>query len=107
TALQLRLDELTTHPDPDVVREATAALEQAERLSAVLDELLEAARAARAAGAEPIDLSAGLAAVAEEWRPTVRRAGRTIKVRVPDVLLARVTPARLREAVGALLDNAV
>jgi signal transduction histidine kinase len=28
-------------------------------------------------------------------------------VRVPDGLLARVTPARLREAVGALLDNAL
>lgn len=107
TALQLRLDELTGHPDPTARREAAAALEQAERLSAVLDELLEAARAARAAGAEPVDLSAGLTAVAEEWRPAIRAAGRTVKLRVPEGLLARVTPARLREAVGALLDNAL
>ncbi|WP_219416056.1 ATP-binding protein [Pseudonocardia nigra] len=107
TALQLRLDELTTHPDPSARREAVAALEQAERLSAVLDELLEAARAARAAGAEPQDLREGLAVVADEWRPALRGAGRSLKVRVPDGLLARVTPARLREAVGALLDNAL
>ena len=34
--------------------------------------------------------------------PTLRAAGRSLKVRVPDGLLARVTPARIREAVGAL-----
>lgn len=107
TALQLRLDELATHPDPSVSKEALAALEQAERLSGVLDELLEAARAARAAGAELQDLRVGLNAVADEWRPVVRAAGRSLRVRVPEGLLARVTPARIREAVGALVDNAV
>jgi signal transduction histidine kinase len=107
TALQLRLDELTTHPDPDVVREASAALEQAERLSGVLDELLEAARAARAAGAEPADLREILGTVIEEWQPRLRAAGRALKVRVPERLLVRVTPARIREAVGALLENAL
>jgi signal transduction histidine kinase len=107
TALQLRLDELATHPDPTARTEAIAALEQAERLAEVLNELLEAARAARAAGAEPQDLRDGLAVVAEEWRPALKAAGRSLKVRVPEGLLARVTPARIREAVGALLDNAV
>jgi signal transduction histidine kinase len=107
TALQLRLDELAAHPDPTARSEALAALEQAERLAEVLDDLLEAARAARAAGAEPRDLRETLSAVAEEWRPALRAAGRSLKVRVPDGLLARVTPARIREAVGALLDNAI
>ncbi|NMH99823.1 ATP-binding protein [Pseudonocardia acidicola] len=106
TALQLRLDELSTHPDPSARKEALAALEQTERLSGVLDELLEAARLARAAGAAPLDLKEGITAVAEEWRPTLRAAGRSLKVRVPDGLLARATPARIREAVGALVDNA-
>ncbi|MGD9525419.1 sensor histidine kinase [Pseudonocardia sp.] len=107
TALQLRLDELASHPDPSAREEATAALEQTERLGAVLDELLEAARAARAAGAEPVDLRAGVQAVADEWRPALKAAGRSVKVRVPEGLTARVTPARLREAVGALVDNAL
>lgn len=107
TALQLRLDELSTHPDPSVRPEALAALEQTERLTAVLDELLEAARAARAAGAEVADLREVLLTVADEWRTALRAAGRPFKVRLPDGLLARVTPARLREAVGALLDNAI
>ena len=107
TALQLRLDELAAHPDPTARSEALAALEQAERLGEVLDELLEAARVARAAGAEPQDLREMLGAVAEEWRPALKSNGRSLKVRVPDGLLARVTPARIREAVGALLDNAI
>jgi signal transduction histidine kinase len=106
TALQLRLDELSTHPDPTARSEALAALDQAERLTAVLDELLADARAARAAGAEPLDLGAALSEIAEEWRPVLRDAGRSLKVRLPTGVLARVTPARLREAVGVLLDNA-
>jgi signal transduction histidine kinase len=107
TALQLRLDELATHPDPSARREAMAALEQTEKLTAVLDELLDTARAARAAGAELQDLRESLTAVADEWRPACRAAGRTLKLRVPDGLLARVTPTRIREAVGALVDNAI
>ena len=107
TALQLRLDELANHPDPDARREAVAALEQTEKLSAVLDDLLEAARAARAAGAQLLDLREVLVPVVEEWRPTLRAEGRSLKVRLPDGLLARVTPARIREAVGALVDNAL
>ena len=56
TALQLRLDELAAHPDPDTAAEAEAALEQAERLGAVLDDLLRATEEARAATAEPVEL---------------------------------------------------
>ncbi|MGI5125693.1 ATP-binding protein [Pseudonocardia sp. CA-107938] len=107
TALQLRLDELATHPDESARREALAALEQTEKLTEVLDELLEAARAARSAGAEVQDLRTLLTTVADEWRSALRAAGRSLRVRLPDGLLARVTPARLREAVGALVDNAI
>jgi signal transduction histidine kinase len=107
TALQLRLEALAEHPEPDTAAEARAALEQAERLAAVLDELLAAARAARAVGAEPLELRPALNAIGEEWREQVRSQGRSLRVRVPDGLLARVTPARLREAIGVLLDNAL
>lgn len=107
TALQLRLDELATHPDPTARAEALAALDQTEKLTAVLDGLLEDARAARAAGAEPLDLGVALREIAEEWRPVLRDAGRTLRTRLPSGALARVTPARLREAVGVLLDNAL
>ncbi len=96
-------------PTRTPAEEALAALEQTERLSGVLDELLEAARAARAAGAR----AAGPRGRAHGRRrasggPALRAAGRTLKVRVPDGLLAGCTPgAGIREAVGALVDNAL
>lgn len=106
TALQLRLDSLNMHSDADVVEDALAAQEQADQLADVLDELLNAAAAAREAGAEPVDLSTTLPAVAEEWRQQLHAEARSLRVRVGDGLMARVTPARLREVIGVLLDNA-
>jgi signal transduction histidine kinase len=47
TALQLRLEVLAAANDPDTAEDGAAALEQAERLAQVLDELLAAASAAR------------------------------------------------------------
>ncbi|HEX2130590.1 MAG TPA: ATP-binding protein [Actinophytocola sp.] len=107
TSLQLRIEELTVVEDDDVAREAGAALEQAERLADVLDELMTAAREARAVGAEPIDLGVELVDIADEWRALLRSRGRSLKLRAQEGLLAKVSPARLREVIGVLLDNAL
>lgn len=107
TSLQLRIEELTVVEDEDIAREAGAALEQAERLADVLDELMTAAREARAVGAEPVALGAELYGIADEWRAPLRSRGRSLKLRVQDGLLAKVSPARLREVIGVLLDNAL
>ncbi|MEB3368138.1 ATP-binding protein [Saccharopolyspora mangrovi] len=107
TALHLRLEALAAVEDTDVAEEAGAALEQAERLSAVLDDLLAAATAARARDAEPLDVTSLLNQVAEEWREPLRAQGRSLRLKIGDELLARATPARLREAIGVLLDNAL
>lgn len=107
TALHLRLEALAAVDDADVSEEAGAALEQAERLSAVLDDLLAAATAARARDAEPLDVTNLLNQVADEWREPLRNQGRTLRLKIGDELLARATPARLREAIGVLLDNAL
>ncbi len=106
TALQLRLEALSTMEDEEVSEEAQAALEQAERLSAVLDDLLAAATEARAREAEPLDVSALLDEVAGEWHEPLHAENRSLRLRVSDGLLARATPERLREAIGVLLDNA-
>jgi signal transduction histidine kinase len=107
TALQLRLEALAMHPEQETAAEAGAALEQADRLAQVLDELLAAARAARAVGAEPLDLASELPVIVEEWRQRLRADGRVLRMKVPDSLVVRATPARLREAIGVLLDNAL
>jgi signal transduction histidine kinase len=107
TSLQLRIEELTVVADEEVAREARAALEQAERLADVLDELMAAAREARAVGAEPVELGTELLTIADEWRAPLRAEGRSLKLKLQDGLWARVSPARLREVVGVLLDNAL
>ncbi|MBA0128041.1 HAMP domain-containing histidine kinase [Haloechinothrix sp. YIM 98757] len=106
TAVQLRLDSLTMHSDAEVVEDAGAAQEQADQLAQVLDELLAAARAARESGAEPLPLSTTLPRIAEEWRAVLQADGRTLKLRIAPGLMVRATPARLREVIGVLLDNA-
>ncbi|MGB9281851.1 MAG: ATP-binding protein [Pseudonocardiaceae bacterium] len=107
TALLLRLDELATNPDPATAAEAEAALEQAERLGAVLDDLLRATEEARAATAEPVELAALLGEVVADWQPQADADRRPLRLRVADSLIARVTPGRLREALGVLIDNAL
>lgn len=107
TSLQLRIEELTVVDDKEVAGEAQAALEQAERLADVLDELMTAAREARATGAEPVDLGIELRQVADEWRAPLRSEGRSLKVKLQDGLFAKASPARLREVIGVLLENAM
>ncbi len=107
TALQLRLDELAANPDPATAAEAEAALEQAERLGAVLDDLLRATEEARAATAEPVELAELLGEVVADWRAQADADRRPLRLRMVDGLVARVTPGRLREALGVLIDNAL
>ncbi|ASO22546.1 signal transduction histidine kinase [Actinoalloteichus hoggarensis] len=107
TALQLRLEELVDPRQPVNREEARAALVQAEKLSRVLEDLLATATAARSRTAEPLDLAEELPEVVAEWRERLRAEGRTLRLRISDGLPARVTPARLREALGVLLENAL
>lgn len=107
TALQLRLEALGLHEDPDVAEEAHAALEQSDRLAGALDELLAAARAASEVGTEPVSLSEMLPEVSDEWRDVLKAGGRGLRLRIADGLMVRVTPARLREIISVLLDNAM
>ncbi len=107
TALQLRLETLVVAANPETADDASAALDQAERLAQVLDELLAAASAARAAEAQPINLALRMPTMVAEWRELLRAKGRPLRLRVPEGLLARATPGRLRESLGVLLDNSL
>ena len=107
TGLQLRLEELTLHPDPDVRTEVGEALEQTDRLVTVVDDLLAAARSRRAGGARELELRPELAEVVDDWAPQLEAAGRRLVLDCPDGVLVTVTAGRLRETLGVLLDNAL
>ena len=79
TSLRLRLESLSTVEDPVVAAEAARALEQAERLSDTVAELLRLARTGRADDAQTFDLAILASAHLRDLAPRLeveRRAAR-------------------------------
>ncbi|MEO7126328.1 MAG: HAMP domain-containing sensor histidine kinase [Nakamurella sp.] len=107
TGLRLRLEELSIYPDPAVVDEVQAALDQTDRLVTVVDDLLANARSERAAGAVELLLSEELEEVKTEWGQAFTAADRTLQIRCSRRTTVHATGVRLREAIGVLVDNAL
>ncbi|MBY6412480.1 sensor histidine kinase [Rhodococcus sp. BP-252] len=107
TAVRLRLDELSTHHDPDVVGEAEEAMAQVDRLTLAIDELVRSSRSDGAPGAQEVPVIAELSGVVGEWQPNFDDVGRTLVLKGDAELTASVTGSRLREAVSVLVDNAL
>jgi signal transduction histidine kinase len=107
TGLRLRLEELSGHPDPAVVAEVQAALDQTDRLVQVVDDLLANARSRRAAGATELVLAEELREVSAEWEPAFVAARRQLTVRCSHSIVVHATSVRLREAIGVLVENAL
>lgn len=106
TAVRLRLDELSVHPDPAVVDEANEAMAQVDRLAVAIDELVRSSRMA-GGGPEPIAVVRELAAVVSEWQRPYQDAGRALVLRGDAALMSTARSSRLRESVSVLVDNAL
>jgi signal transduction histidine kinase len=79
----------------------------ADRLEAIIDELLGLARAGQAASAGPVDLDRLLGELAPEWAARLALHGRDLAVRVDsDAPDARASGAAVRQVLGVLVDNA-
>jgi signal transduction histidine kinase len=107
TSLRLRLETLAAADDPFVAGEAARALEQAERLSDTVAELLRLARTGRADDAQTFDLT-GLASA------HLRDAAPRFQAERREAALVALRPVQVRAAAGAvgqaldvLLDNAL
>jgi signal transduction histidine kinase len=108
TALSMRLEEVVLTTSDDHARtEAEIALEQADRLAGVIDDLVGQARQDRARAAVAFDVGSELAVLRQEWEPPLRAAGRRLEVAADAGLEALATPGRLHQALGVLVDNAV
>ncbi|WP_336085110.1 sensor histidine kinase [Nocardia sp. SSK8] len=107
TAVRLRLDELSTHADPEVVHEAEEAMAQVDRLTDAIDELVRASRDEDAADRDPIPVMAELRGVVAEWAHPFTEEGRELRLTGDESLQAPITGSRLREAVAVLVDNAL
>ncbi|MBT2210637.1 MULTISPECIES: ATP-binding protein [Actinomadura] len=109
TALSMRLEEMIDAADyPDVVREeGVAAVAQAERLVAVVEQLLARARHDRTGGAVASPVDDIIAQQVEEWRPIFRRDGRDVRMTGEQGLVGVTNPEGLSQIVATLLDNSL
>lgn len=107
TALRLRLSNLDGHVAAPAVDDHVAALEEAERLSTLLDGLLALARAERTAPLGEVDVDAGVDDRVDAWRPLAEHSGLELR-REGERGLRATGPAGVVETVlDAVLDNAV
>lgn len=107
TALRIRLSNLDGHVDAAAAEDHLSALEEAERLSTLLDGLLALARAERTVPVAVVAVDAAVDDRVEAWRPLAEHTGLEL-VRSGVRGLTAVAPQGAVETVlDAVLDNAV
>jgi signal transduction histidine kinase len=108
TALSMRLEEIIETEDLDTVKEEAAiALVQVERLTDVVQRLLTNSRDPRNASAVAFDLDEVIKQQVEEWRPALRRYGRTLYLEGPPGIQAIGTPGAVAQVLAALIENSL
>ncbi len=107
TALLMRLEEIHLTDDLAVVaEESTIAIDQVERLSKVVDDLMTRTR--HGAEVNPsVSLDSVLAALQREWQPAFAQARRSIKVSGERGLVVRATPVALGQILTTLVENSL
>ncbi|WP_455361108.1 sensor histidine kinase [Streptomyces sp. SYSU K21746] len=109
TALRLRVEALETWVRPEGGRQLEQAVAEAERLSAILDQML---RLARAEGmdqpVQPVDVDAVVAERVVAWSEAASRKGVELVASEPagDAVCACV-PGHLEQVLDVLIDNAL
>jgi signal transduction histidine kinase len=107
TALRLRLSNLEGHVDAVAAEEHIGAMEEAERLSTLLDGLLALARAERTAPLVVVDVDGGVDDRVEAWRPLAEHTGLRMERTGVRGLLALGPSGVIETVLDAVLDNAV
>jgi signal transduction histidine kinase len=107
TSLRLRLESLAAADDPAVAGEASRALEQAERLSDTVAELLRLARTGRADDAQTFDLAVLASAHLRDLGPRFEIERRTAVLVAPAPVRVRAAAGAVGQALDVLLDNAL
>jgi signal transduction histidine kinase len=96
--------------DPDDRELADEVLAETDRMDVILSDLLTMARLdanVLDVARKPFDLSYLIKEEAERFNLRASRKGVRLEVRAPDELLASGDPARTRQILAALLDNAL
>ena len=108
TALSMRIEEISLASDQEDVREeARIALEQVERLGAVVEDLLARSRRSAGGTTEPVHLFEVVHQQQEEWEPTFAQVDRELVVDVDDDVQVLATPGALAQVLATLIENSL
>ncbi|NLI19265.1 MAG: HAMP domain-containing histidine kinase [Actinomycetales bacterium] len=108
TALSMRLEEIEYLAESDEVKEeAQACLQQVERLTGVVDDLLRTSRNAGGGTTEALHLDDVFAQQAEEWEDSFAAAGRTLSFRDEARRVVLASPGALSQALATLIENSL
>lgn len=108
TALLMRLEEISESADLDVAHEeAGIAIDQVERLTRVVDDLLMRSRRSNDAPRPEVSLDSVIAALQREWQPAFEQARRSVRVHGERGLVVRATPVALSQVLSTLLENSL
>ena len=107
-ALSMRLEEIQeVATDEDVVEEARISLEQVERLTGVVEDLLRNSRQAGGGTTEAVRLEELFVQQADEWAPSFEAAQRKLVLPQTTDLAVLATPGALAQALSTLLENSL
>jgi signal transduction histidine kinase len=108
TSLRLRLEALERTTDHKSKADAKAALQEAEKLSATVNDLLQLARTGRAGEASRYDLARVVRQHVAKIQPQARKVGRDIRMYSAGASADVVgSPSAVGQAVDVLLSNAL
>jgi signal transduction histidine kinase len=108
TALSMRLDEILAVSSEEWVREeARISLEQIDRLTEVVHDLINAPRSSQRRTPGVVEMRNVLTQQSEEWSPAYRRAGRELRVQVPRSAAVWGSTGPLTQVIATLIENAL
>lgn len=108
TALSMRLDEILATSTEEWVRdEARISLEQIDRLTVVVHDLINAPRSSQRRTPGVVELGTVLTQQSEEWSPAYRRAGRELHIQVPRSAAVWGSTGPLTQVIATLIENAL
>lgn len=109
TALSMRLEEISMLSDdnPDVQEEARISLEQVERLTNTVDDLLSRSRRSSGGTTEAVQLAEVFQQQEEEWETVFAKAGRELTLSQEEDLTVFATPGALAQVIATLVENSL
>lgn len=108
TALLIRLEEISLTDDPAEMRqEAQICIDQVERLTRVVDDLLQRSRATPASAMPAVSLDSVLAILQREWQSAFEHARRSVKISGERNLRVLSSPDDLAQVLSTLLENSL